>query len=153
MVKDHEIQKVKQAAHKFFQKMNLEGKIEVRSPHQETIPIKLEVDKPQLLIGKEGRTLAQIQHLLKSILRNEIDSQFYIDLDINNYKQKKIPYLKQLARDTGDEVALAKQEKQLPAMPPYERRIIHLELADRRDVTTQSVGQEPRRRVVVKPYP
>jgi len=58
-----------------------------------------------------------------------------------------------LAKEIADEVALTKKEKILPPMPAYERRIIHLELAQRPDVTTQSIGQEPERRVVIKPYP
>ncbi|PIR71473.1 MAG: hypothetical protein COU43_02475 [Candidatus Nealsonbacteria bacterium CG10_big_fil_rev_8_21_14_0_10_37_25] len=78
---------------------------------------------------------------------------FFIDLDINGYKKKKLDYLKELARSLADEVALTKKEKNLPPMAAYERRIIHLELAGRSDVTTESIGEEPERRVVVRPYP
>ncbi len=104
------------------------------------------------MIGKEGRVLAKVQHLLKLMSRDKIEGRFYIDLDINSYKEKKTSYLKEKAREVGDKVALTKKEKQLPAMPPYERRIIHMELADRNDVTTESIGQEPNRKVVIKPY-
>ncbi|PJA84129.1 MAG: hypothetical protein CO145_02195, partial [Candidatus Nealsonbacteria bacterium CG_4_9_14_3_um_filter_37_13] len=71
----------------------------------------------------------------------------------NGYKKKKLDYLKELARSLADEVALTKKEKNLPPMAAYERRIIHLELAGRSDVTTESIGEEPERRVVVRPYP
>ncbi|MCD6402414.1 hypothetical protein J7L36_00985, partial [bacterium] len=77
----------------------------------------------------------------------------YINLDINKYKKKKTEYLKELANSVADQVALTKKEKVLPPMQAFERRIIHLELADRSDVTTESIGKEPERRVVVKPYP
>jgi len=58
-----------------------------------------------------------------------------------------------MARGLADEVVLTKKEKILPAMPAYERRIIHLELASRSDVTTESIGKEPDRQIVIRPYP
>jgi spoIIIJ-associated protein len=88
---------------------------------------------------------------LKEILRKKIEEQFFIDLDINDYKKKKTEYLKEVARTTADDVSLTKKEKQLAPMPAYERRIIHLELADRSDVITESIGEEPERSVIVKP--
>jgi spoIIIJ-associated protein len=86
-------------------------------------------------------------------LKREIKADFYIDIDISGYKKKKIEYLKELARSIADEVSLTKKEIILDPMPSFERRIIHLELASRPDVTTESIGKEPKRRVVIKPYP
>jgi spoIIIJ-associated protein len=89
---------------------------------------------------------------LKIILKRKITTEpFFIDLDISDYKKKKNEYLKELARNTADEVSLSKKEKILPSMSAYERRIIHLELAGRSDVKTESLGQEPDRRIVVRP--
>lgn len=152
MINKGEVKKVKQVVEEFLDHLDVEGEVEIDSPQDDTIPIDLEVAQPKPLIGKEGRTLAKIQHLLKLMCRDKIKDQFYIDLDINNYKEKKISYLKQKAREVGDKVALTKKERQLPAMPPYERRIIHMELADRNDVTTESVGKDPQRKVIIKPY-
>ena len=132
--------------------MTFEVEIEFLPQREETIPIDLETAEPQILIGEGGQTLVEIQHLLKAILRRKIGTLFYIDLDINNYKKKKIEYLKELARSTADEVSLTKKEKDLFPMPSYERRIIHLELADRSDVTTESVGEGFERKVVIKPH-
>jgi spoIIIJ-associated protein len=109
--------------------------------------------EPQVLIGERGQTLLDLQHLLSAMLRKKIESKFFLDLDINDYKKKKMEYLKELARSTADEVALTKKEKALPAMPAYERRIIHMELAGRGNVTTESIGEDPDRRLVIKPYP
>jgi len=72
-------------------------------------------------------------------------------LDINDYKKKKVEYLREMARDAANEVSLSKKEKNLVSMPAYERRVIHLELADREDVITESVGEEPERSVIIKP--
>jgi len=151
MINDDNIKEIKEIVKEFFKKTTFEVEIEFLPIKDQTIPINLKVEEPQILIGEGGQTLAEIQHLLKLILKEKIKEPFYIDLDINNYKKKKIEYLRELARSTADEVFLSKKEKILPPMPAYERRIIHIELANRSDVMTESIGEEPERKVVVKP--
>ena len=144
---------IKKNIKEFFEKMTVSIKVEIKPLSEQTLPVDIETENPQILIGERGQTLAEIQWLLKNILRRKIDKVFYLDLDINNYKKKKIEYLKELAYSAADEVALNKEEKILTPMPAYERRIIHLELADRNNITTESIGDEPERKVVIKPYP
>lgn len=151
---------IKKVIEEFFQKTTFDVTLEEILEKEGTIFVDLKTQDPQILIGEGGRTLAEIQHLLKAILKRKLAlfSQekkglvpFYLNLDINNYKQKKYEYLKELARLTADEVALSKKEKQLSPMMAHERRIIHLELAERPDVLTESSGQEPERKVIVRP--
>ena len=153
MVSQSNLEEIKKTIEEFFQKTTFEVEIEFLPQKELTLPINLKTEEPQILIGEGGQTLAEIQHLLKVILKRKITEPFFIDLDINGYKKKKLDYLKELARSLADEVALTKKEKNLPPMTAYERRIIHLELAARSDVTTESIGEEPERRVVVRPYP
>jgi spoIIIJ-associated protein len=150
---DENFEKVKEEANRFFTSLGAEGIVEVSYKGDSTYFINFKTEDPDVLIGEKGEILLEIQYLLKLILKRKIKEKFYIDLDINDYKKKKITYLKSLAREIADEVALTKKEKILPPMSAYERRIIHLELAQRTDVTTQSIGEEPERRVVIKPYP
>ena len=152
MISEKNINEIKKTIQEFFEKTSFEIEAEVLSFEDKTIPIRLKTEEPKILIGQNGQTLAEIQHLLKAILSRQIQEQFYIDLDINDYKKKKIEYLRETAKELADEVALGKKEKMLTPMPAYERRIIHLELADRKDITTESVGQEPERSVVIRPY-
>lgn len=147
------LQQLEKIVKEFFKKTSFDVEAEVLSLEEKTIPIKIKTEEPKVLIGQNGQTLAEIQRLLKAILRRQIPEEFYIDLDINDYKTKKIEYLKETARDLADEVSLNRKEKMLVSMPAYERRIIHLELAERKDVTTESMGQEPDRYVVIRPYP
>lgn len=150
---DKYLEEIKKIVSEFFSKMGFEIEINVHNWQNLTLPIDVKTKEPQLLIGEGGETLSELQHLLKAILKRKIRDNFYIDLDINDYKKKKIKYLKDLAQKLADEVVLTKKEKILPSMPAYERRIIHLELASRGDVITESFGEEPERRVVIKPYP
>jgi len=153
MISQENLETIKKTTKEFFKKTTFEVEIEFSPQKDETLPINLKTDDPQILIGEGGQTLVEIQHLLKAILKRKISEPFFIDLDIVGYKKKKIEYLKELARSMADEVALTKKEKQLAPLPAYARRIIHLELAGRQDVTTESIGQEPERRVVIKPSP
>lgn len=153
MLSSSDFEKVKKETEEFFQKTTFEVKIEFLPQKDQTLQISLSAEDPQILIGENGQTLSEIQHLLKTILKRKINDEFYLDLDINDYKARKTEYLKEMARFAADEVVLSKKEKILVPMPAYERRIIHLELADRPDITTESIGREPERRVVIRPYP
>ncbi len=160
MFNSETIKTIEKIIGEFFQKSTFEAEmIEVRE-EDGIVSVNLRTEEPQILIGEGGQTLADIQHLLKIILKrklvslNEADlvsGPFYLNLDINNYKQKKCEYLKEMAAAAADEVALDKKEKILPVMLPYERRIVHLALAGRSDIVTESIGQEPERKIVIRP--
>ncbi|MFC1629848.1 protein jag [Patescibacteria group bacterium] len=155
MIGQNNSKKIQNITEEFFKKMTVEAEIKVGNPQDSTFPIDIKIIEPKILVGERGQTLAEVQHLLKLIIRRKLDiqEQFYISLDVNDYKKKKMEYLKELARTTADEVSLSKEEKHLMPMPAYERRIIHLELASRPDIATESIGETPERRVVIRPYP
>ena len=152
MINENNLQNITQIINEFFEKTGFDIETEVLQLEDKTIPIKIKTEEPKVLIGQNGQTLADIQHLLKAILSHQIPEQFYVDLDINDYKKKKIEYLKQTAKEWADEVALNKKEKIMMPMPAYERRIIHLELADRKDIITESTGEGTERKIVIRPY-
>jgi len=152
MLDKNDLGKVKKETEEFFKRMTFEVEIEVLAPKEQTLGINVKTQEPKILIGENGQTLSEIQHLLKIILKRKITTElFFIDLDISDYKKKKNEYLRELARETADEVTLSKKEKILPAMSAYERRIIHMALAERQDVKTESIGEEPDRKVVIEP--
>jgi len=153
MIKEKELDQFKKIIQDFFEKTGFIVEVKILPIEDKTISVKVRTEEPKILIGQNGQTLTDIQRLLKVLLSRQIQEQFYIDLDINDYKKKKIEYLKETARNAAEEVALTKKEKVLAPMPAYERRVIHLELAERENITTQSIGREPERRVVIRPYP
>jgi len=145
---DQEI--IKKTIKEFFQKMDFNFSFNL-SINGDTILIDVKLNDEVLEETEEFLLSAQL--ILRNILRKKIGEKIYLDLDINDYKKKRIKYLKELARKVADEVALTKKEKILDPMPAYERRIIHLEIAERKDVLSESIDKEPNRRVVIKPYP
>ncbi len=135
----------------FFEKMGFDlQKVEIFL-EEGVLHIRIQVEEPKILIGQGGIVLNTIQKLLSKILKKKNQGDFFVDLDINEYKEKKYAYLREIANSVADEVTLSKKKKELEPMPAYQRRIIHLELAKRNDVATESVGEEPERRVIIKP--
>lgn len=151
MLDKGDIKKIEKISSRFFLKIDSNIEVKVEKRDEKNIEINAKMDNPQVLIGENGKTLKGIERLLRIALRNNIDKRFYIDLDINDYKKKKREYLEEKAREAANEVSLTGVEKKMPALPAAERRIVHLELEDREDVITESVGKEPNRQVVIKP--
>lgn len=146
-----DLKKIERIVENFFEK--IEEKIEIKKVNfkEGVIFLNLTSKNNQILIGEKGKTLFSFQHLLKKILIKELGKFLYLDLDINGYKKRRIDYLKDLTKSFADEVVLTKKEKEFLPMPPYERRIIHLEIAKRKDVASYSIGKEGERRVIIKP--
>jgi len=114
--------------------------------------INLRVSDAGILIGKDGETLICLEQILKGMINKmEGAKSVNIVLDINNYRLQRETAIRELAQKAGRQVMLTKKEIYLPAMNSYERRLVHLELSINPEVITESVGQEPERRIVIKP--
>lgn len=106
-----------------------------------------------MLIGEQGNNLLALEHLLKRIIKKKNQEEVKFTLDINDYRIKKLEDLKQDVKLAAKEVRAQNKEVPLRPMAPFERRIVHLLLAEYPDITTVSIGLEPQRRVIIKPYP
>ena len=102
------------------------------------------------LIGYKGKTIEAFQSLLNSMLQREDEDYAKVFVEINDYKKKKEEKLRKLANKMAANCVKFRRPIKLEPMSAYERIIIHRELADRKDVETESIGEEPRRRVVIK---
>ena len=107
-------------------------------------------DDMKHLIGYKGKTIEAFQSLLNSMLQREDEEYAKVFVEINDYKKKKEEKLRKLANKMAANCVKFRRPIKLEPMSAYERLIIHRELADRKDVETESVGEEPRRRVVIK---
>lgn len=151
MISKEGLEKIRKITKEFFQKTTFDVSLDFSTQEENTLLVKVKTEDPQILIGERGQTLADIQHLLKIILRKKTEELFYVNVDINDYKKKKAEYLKELANSVADDVILSKEEKALSPMRAFERRIVHMELAERSGVITESIGERDERKVVVKP--
>ena len=104
-----------------------------------------------VLIGRRGQTLACLQYMVKLIVAHQKKAWLPIVIDVDGYKQRRYKALQSLALSVAEQVKVKRAPFTLEPMPAYERRIIHLTLADRPDVTTESIGMGEARKVVILP--
>ena len=126
-------------------KVNFESNI-----RDEIINITMYSDNNSILIGKDGQTLKALEIISKSYIKKEWGITPKIILDVENYKEKREKNLEKLALKVAKEVRATKVDAELDNMNSYERRIIHNKLSNFKGVTTQSVGEEPNRHIIIK---
>jgi len=118
---------------------------------EEADVIKVDIDGKNLglIIGHKGENLDALQ-LLTSVIVNKTGDYKRVELDVQNYREKRKETLIHLAEKKARDVIKYGKNITLEPMTPYERRIIHTALQDDAKVTTISVGTEPFRKVVIK---
>jgi len=130
--------------------MGIETQIEIKI-RDNTVSMKMFSDNNNILIGKGGQTLTALQHIIRQMILSKYKIKMNILLDVENYKEKQIKNIEYLAKQTAREVSRTKIEAKLSPMNSYQRRIVHSILTNFRGVTTESVGTEPNRCIVIKP--
>ena len=101
------------------------------------------------LIGYRGEALYAFENILKAIANKKSENKVILRLDIENYKQKRIATLEDLAKKKARIVEKTGKLITLEPMQAYERKIIHSVLQSNPNVETRSIGQEPKRRIVI----
>lgn len=106
-------------------------------------------ENTNLLIGYRGETLNALQTLLSSVANKDIDEKVRVILDISGYKEKRKKVLEELADKISKTVIRTGKKVTLEPMPAYERKIIHSHLQNNKKIITESIGEEPYRKIVV----
>ena len=109
----------------------------------------IEGDDAGLLIGRRGETLKSLQFLVKYMVSQKLDTNVNLLVDVEGYQDRRYQSLINMARRVAQRVAESGRPITLEPMPPDERRIVHMALADHQQVTTESTGSGTSRQVVV----
>jgi len=117
----------------------------------ESITLEIEGEDLGILIGRRGQTLSCLQYIVRLIVGQQTKVWLPIIIDVEGYKRRRHDALQALAWRMAEQVSTQKVPFALEPMPAFERRIIHLALADHPDVTTQSSGDGEDRKVVILP--
>jgi len=117
------------------------------------IPVQVDVhgDDLNILIGKRSETLNALQYITNLIVCKELQRSISIVIDVEGYRQRRASQLRQLARRMADQAIKTGRRQALEPMPANERRLIHMELREHEGVTTESVGEDPHRKVTIIP--
>lgn len=113
------------------------------------IEIKIDGEDSSKLIGYRGDIINSLQAILSAIANKHTKERAKLTLDICNYKEKREATLKELARKLERTVCRTGKKVVLEPMSAYERKILHTELQNSKNVTTYSIGEEPHRKLVV----
>lgn len=155
---------VLQTVKKMVSFMNIECQIEAKdepgdSHGEGVVAISIQTfDNARFLIGKNGQNLRALEHILKTMLLKPTrpgggeNKEGTIILDVNDYKKSRTAHLVDIAKQAVARVRNSQKAEALFPMSAYERRIVHMELAACPDIITESIGSDPQRRVIIKPY-
>jgi spoIIIJ-associated protein len=136
-----------------LQKMNIEATVEHRLDANEEGPAIIDIrgDDLGLLIGWRGETLRALQLLVNTMVRQSLPDAGAIVIDVERYRARREDSVRELALRVADRAKRNQERIGLEPMQPYERRVVHTALAEDPDLSTESEGEEPDRRVVITP--
>jgi len=111
------------------------------------------------LIGKNGQNIKALEQIIKTLYYKKTSSSVNPEqapsptfmVDLNDYRQLRAKQVVARAAEAANRVRISKKAEALLPMSSYERRLIHIELASYPDLETESIGEEPKRRVVIRP--
>jgi spoIIIJ-associated protein len=139
-----------------LEKMRVNAQVSVRlgeSDANRVQPVLIDIEGNDLsfLIGRKAETINALQFITSLIVGRELGRWVPLQIDVQQYRKRREDELRKLARRIADQVTSTGRKQALEPMPPNERRIVHLELRDHPDVETESEGEDPKRKVVVRP--
>lgn len=140
---------IKDTISEITKNMGAEANLEVRR-RENNISVTIFSDNNSILIGKNGKNVAALQLLIRQMVNSKLNSPLGIIIDVGNYKEKRAKNIEYLAKKLAREAYKTKTEVTMDSMNSYERRIVHEALAEDKYVYTESIGEEPNRKVVIK---
>jgi spoIIIJ-associated protein len=117
----------------------------------DSITLEIEGEDLGILIGRRGQTLSCLQYIVRLIVGHQTKVWLPIVIDVEGYKRRRYDALQALAWRMAEMVKTRREPFALEPMSAFDRRVIHLALADHPDVTTQSSGEGEARKVVILP--
>lgn len=117
---------------------------------EELVVIHLKSDEPGVLIGYHGQALNALQQMITLMAFKKFGQWVRILVDVEDYREKRKEALENMAQGAAQKVKLSGQNETFPPMSSFERRIIHLALAEHPDVETVSEGEGNQRHIIIK---
>lgn len=136
--------------------MKIPATVEVRygeADEEGQRPVQVDVrgDDLGVLIGRRAEILNALQYVVNLIVSKRVEHWVQINIDVEGYRARRERQLRQMAHRMADQALKTGRRQVLEPMSSSERRIIHMELRDHPSVTTQSIGEEPARKVTIVP--
>ncbi len=146
----------RQTVAEILEKMKIQARVEARygDPDEEDRrPVHIDIRGNDLgvLIGRRAEILNAMQYIVNLIVSKQVEYWVQIVIDVEGYRARRERQLRQMAQRMADQAIRTGRRQVLEPMAAVERRIVHLELRNHPKVTTQSIGDEPSRKVTIVP--
>jgi spoIIIJ-associated protein len=154
-IDDTALKTAEQVTGELLQKMSIKARVKATivppadESDQDLIMVEIQGEDLSILIGRRSETLNALQYIASLIIAKEVGHWVPIMIDVQGYRARRERQLRVLARRSAEQVMHTGRKMTLEPMPANERRVIHLELRDHSDVVTESVGEEPNRKVTI----
>lgn len=145
------IETIKEIVTELLEIMDFQGRINIDTTNEDNILVNIQTDQASFLIGQAGANLEALQYIAKVLASKKMGAPVQFILDVNDYQKHHIGLLEELAKNIAKQALSERIAITLQPMTAFKRRIVHLALADDSQISTESIGQEPERRIVVKP--
>ena len=147
---------VKETVLELLEKMDVQAGVSVQKVYQEdeereVIYVNIEGSDLSFLIGRRAETLNALQYITSLMVNKKLNQWVPLQLDIQNFRHRREVELQKLARRMAEQVISTGRRQCLEPMPANERRIIHMELRKNDLVYTESIGEEPNRKICIYP--
>ncbi len=141
---------------KLLELMHLEGTVSAHydDPDREgrkSVCVEVKGKDLGILIGRRGETINAFQRIAALIVSKEMSRWVRLSVDVEGHRNRREQQLRRMARQLAQQVAKTGRRQSLEPMPANERRIIHMELQDHPEVKTNSIGDDPQRKVQIEP--
>ena len=141
--------KVQKIVEELLEKIGVAATVDVEAL-EDSFQVRLDGEENALLIGKHGNTLTSLEFIVTLILAKELGEFKRITIEIGDYRKEREDYLKDLAGRLKEDVISSGYEKTVRGLKPWERRLIHMHLAEDEEVVTESTGDDRDRVLVIK---
>jgi spoIIIJ-associated protein len=151
---DHLLEFIEQTTRELLGKMKITARVTARYGEADMdgeIPVHVDIrgDDLSVLIGRRAETLNALQYILALIASKEASHWVQVVVDVEGYRARRERQLRQLARRMAEQAVRTGKRQILEPMSAAERRIVHLELRNHPDVESESIGEEPNRKVTI----
>lgn len=146
---------VKSVVSELLERMRVRAEVSAKyiepqdSKDQRVVLVDVEGKDLSILIGRRSETLNALQYITSLIVNKDLGRWVPLMIDVQGYRNRRERQLRQLGRRMAEQAIQSGRKQTLEPMPPNERRLIHLELRDHPQVYTESVGEEPYRKVTI----
>ena len=146
----------RQTVAELLEKMKITARVEVRNGEpdeegQRPVLVDIHGDDLGVLIGRRAEILNALQYVVNLIVSKQVEHWVQVVVDVEGYRARREKQLRQMAVRMADQAIKTGRRQVLEPMPAAERRVVHMELRDHPNVATQSIGEEPSRKVTIVP--